>query len=137
MPARALAAFLALATPGHAYRATIIRVTDGDTLQVHVPAWKATPFADIGLRIAGIDTPEDRIPPAKCAAEVAKGKVATAFARTVLVPGQKVVFYVIGRDKYFRLDARVSAAGRDFGTLMLSQGYARPYAGGMKSDWCN
>lgn len=119
------------------YPATIVRAVDGDTVVVSVPAWAQTPFGTISVRIAGIDTPESRMPPAKCKAEVEAGKAASAYARGLVRPGDAVTLGFKGKDRYFRVDASVTLPdGRDWATVMLSTGFARPYAGGTKGSWC-
>ena len=137
MKALALAAALHAAAPGQTYPATVVRVVDGDSVVVTIPAWAATPFETISVRIAGIDTPESRKPPAKCAAEVALGKAASAFAKGLAQPGAAVVVTYRGLDKYSRIDGALKLPdGRDWATVMLGNGMARPYDGGTKSSWC-
>ena len=144
---RTLLAVLALAcalvsparsTPaGQTYQATVVRVVDGDSVIVSVPAWAATPFETISVRVAGIDTPESRKPPAKCVAEVALGKAASAYAKELVKPGAAVVVTYRRLDKYARVDGGLTLPdGRDWATVMLGNGMARPYDGGTKSSWC-
>ena len=120
------------------YPAAIVRVTDGDTLVLSVPAWKGTPFQTIPVRIVGIDTPEKRKPPAKCVTEVKKGLAAQAFAKTLAQPGDLVILTYLKRDKFFRIDGKVKLAdGRDWATAMIASGMAVPYTGsGPKKKWC-
>ena len=140
----ASALLLALATcsgnPAFAdqtYPATVVSVVDGDTVTVTVPAWAATPFARMKVRIAGIDTPESRKPLAKCKAEIALGKVAFAFGKTLAGPGDPVTLTYRGLDKYARIDGALTLAdGRDWAAVMLSAGHAQPYAGKTKPRWC-
>lgn len=126
-----------LVRSGAQFPAIVVRGVDGDTLRVSVPAWAGTPFDPIDVRISGIDTPESRKPPAKCKAEVALGKAASAFAKTLVKPGDAVTLTVAGADKFFRLDGSIALPdGRDWATVMLGTGMARPYAGKTKPDWC-
>lgn len=119
------------------YPATLVRVVDGDSAIVNVPAWAGTPFATMSVRISGIDTPESRKPPAKCAAEVDLGKAASAFAKTLVKPGDAVTLTYRGRDKYSRVDGAITLPdGRDWATVMLKSGHAKPYGGGTKESWC-
>jgi len=137
MKALALAALLHAAAPSQTYQATVVRVVDGDSVIVSVPAWAATPFGTMSVRISGIDTPESRKPPAKCKAEVALGKTASAYAKTLVQPGAPVMLTLKGWDKYFRLDGALTLPdGRDWGSVMLAGGYAAPYDGGAKTSWC-
>jgi endonuclease YncB( thermonuclease family) len=117
--------------------AVVLKVIDGDTLGVDVPAWAGTPFHEWSVRIAEIDTPEKARPPAKCRSEVALGQAASAFAKTLLKAGDRVVLVYTGHDKYFRLDGRVILPdGRDFAATMIAAGCAAPYDGGKKRSWC-
>lgn len=133
-----LAALLAASI---AYPATVVRPIDGDTLKVHIAGFPAA-FDPIAVRVYGLDTPEQRRPPAQAACEVPKGLAAAAFAKTLIKPGDAVtVIYTPGlNDKYRRLLARVTLAdGRDWATVMISGNHGRPYGatGGLhKAPWC-
>lgn len=123
------------------YQATVLSVTDGDTLRVRVPGWPEA-FSPVAVRVYGLDTPEKRKPPARSACEVALGLRASAYAKTLAKPGDAVrVVYKPGRDdKYRRLLADVTLAdGRDWAAAMIDAGYARRYGGpyGLtKRPWC-
>lgn len=118
------------------YLATILSVTDGDTIRVRTP-WVDTPFENMAIRISGIDTPESRRPQAKCAAEIQKGIEAKAYVRSLVGPGDTVHFILRGHDKYGRLLASVYLAnGSDIGAELVSRGFAKPYSGGKKASWC-
>lgn len=122
---------------GAGYQATVVKVVDGDTIDVKVESWANTPFETISLRIAGIDTPECSKAHAKCAKELALGVKAQSYARTLAKPGDAVAFQYLGHDKYFRIDAAMTLSnGTDWAMLMLNGHYAVPYAGGKKKDWC-
>jgi micrococcal nuclease len=118
--------------------AVVLSVTDGDTLRARIPAWAETPFEVMGLRIAGIDTPESVRSRAKCPDEVEKGLAAKRVARTMLEPGQTIKFRFVGLDKYGgRILAAVTLpSGEDFATVMIAAGHARPYDGKTKGSWC-
>lgn len=113
-------------------------VIDGDTFRVGVPAWQATPFEWMGLRVIGIDTPEAAASRAKCEAELARGLEAKAYARTLLPNGARISFAWTGHDKYGgRFLASVTLPdGRDYAAVMIAAGHARPYNGGAKASWC-
>jgi micrococcal nuclease len=123
-------------TPAAVYLMTILRVVDGDTVVVHTP-WVGSPIETVDLRVAGIDTPEKSRPLAKCVAEIRAAAEATRFTKTLLTPGEQVSVVLTGKDKYFRLLGGITLPdGRDYGAIMVSAGYARPYNGGKKSSWC-
>jgi endonuclease YncB( thermonuclease family) len=100
-------------------------VVDGDTF------W----FAGQKIRIAGIDTPETH--PARCAEEAARGRAATLRLHALLNAGP-FSLHSIDRDtdRYGRLLRNVTRGGRDLGDVLIAEGLARPYAGGMRAGWC-
>lgn len=116
--------------------AIVLDVLDGDTLKVSVPRFKDTPFYEIGLRVDGIDTPEKRKPAPAC--ERTLGLAATAFARTLVKPGDQVLWRFVRHDKFGgRVDAIVILPGsRDMAKEMTGAGLARPYHGERKKPWC-
>ena len=100
-------------------------VVDGDTF------W----FQGQKIRIAGIDTPETH--PARCAEEAARGEAATQRLLVLLNAGA-FSLHSIDRDtdRYGRLLRTVTRGGRDLGEVLIDEGLARPYAGGMRAGWC-
>jgi len=87
------------------------------------------------IRIAGIDAPETQPGQARCRAEIALGKAATARART-LFDGRTVTILRVGRS-YNRTVARVMLAGRDVGSELVATGVARWWPRWQrKPDWC-
>lgn len=131
----------ALAAAVFVYQATVVRVSDGDSLVVRVDGFPA-PFDPVAVRVDDIDTPETRMPPAKSRCEAALGKQASAYARGLVRPGETVtVIYTLGKDdKYRRLLADVTLPdGRDWAEAMIEAGHARPYGGAhglTKRPWC-
>ncbi len=104
-----------------AANATVIYVTDGDTIGVEIDG------TDERVRLIGIDTPETKKPntPIQCF-----GPEATAFTKSLLPKGTAlhVERDVEARDVYGRLLAYVyrSADGIFVNMEIISQGYARP-----------
>jgi micrococcal nuclease len=104
---------------------TVVRVVDGDTLDVSVPG-SPSPTR---VRVLGVDTPETVDPrrPVQCF-----GEEASARAKELLPPGQPVTLTVDptqGRlDRYGRLLAYVGLPdGRDIGAALITEGYAHEY----------
>ncbi|GFM35714.1 thermonuclease family protein [Desulfovibrio psychrotolerans] len=95
-------AFGAEASYGDAL-AHVVRVVDGDTLVVDIPAFPDVVGRHISIRLAGCDTPELRD---KSPEKREKAREAKAFVHDLLA-GRTVILRDIRRGKYFRLVARV------------------------------
>jgi micrococcal nuclease len=114
-------------------RAHLVRVVDGDTIEVLARIWPDH-FVETLVRLAGIDAPELR---GRCAeeaelAERAKERLAT------LLAGGRLALADIHYGKYAgRVVARVlTEDGRDAGAVLLAENLARPYRGGRRASWC-
>lgn len=116
--------------------ATVVRVIDGDTVEVLARPWLDVTIST-RIRVAGIDTPE-KGGRARCQAEAALAERASALTRAALPEGAQVLVSGIGPDKYAgRVVAAIAAPdGRDLGAALLAAGLARPYDGGHKDSWC-
>jgi endonuclease YncB( thermonuclease family) len=127
-----------MAAATFALPATVLHVDDGDTVRVRITSLAGTPFEVMAVRIAGIDTPESRKPPGKCLAEVSAGKLAKAYAIQLTPPMTPALVTFIKHDKYGgRFIGRLTLPdGRDWGATMLRGGWAAPYSGGKKGNWC-
>jgi endonuclease YncB( thermonuclease family) len=112
--------------------ATVVRVVDGDTLEVRARVWLGLEVT-ARVRLRGIDTPEAR---SRCADERALAAAATA--RLAALGGTSVVLTNVAADKYGgRVLADVAAGdGTDLAAAMVAGGLARPYAGGARAPWC-
>jgi len=101
--------------------ATVIYVTDGDTVGVEIDG------VEERVRLIGIDTPETKKPntPVQCF-----GPEATAFTKSLLPDGTALYVErdVEARDVYGRLLAYIyrSADGMFVNMEIIGQGYARP-----------
>jgi endonuclease YncB( thermonuclease family) len=118
------------------YHATVMSVTDGDTVKVKAKIWLGL-YQEVAVRIGGIDTPE--ISMSKCPKEKELGKEAKKFLESVLPTGSTVSLKDISADKY---GGRVVASivmtdGEDIGQLLLKRGMAFTYNGRTKRSWCN
>jgi endonuclease YncB( thermonuclease family) len=101
-------------------------VIDGDTFRLE---------SGERIRIAGIDAPETQAGQARCRAEIALGRAATARAR-MLLDGRNVTVMRVGRS-YNRTVARVTLGGRDVGSELVATGVARWWPRWQrKPDWC-
>lgn len=113
-------------------RAVVVKVRDGDTITVTIPAWHPA-VATIGVRVAGIDTPElrDARPDIQALAELAR-----EWTRSRCRVGATVIL----RDAYLgslsRLSARVvTEDGVDLGEELVRRGLARPWNGRGDAPW--
>ena len=105
-----------------------------DTITVDVKGIPAVFGDDIGIRVAGVDTPEIR---GKCAAEKKLAIKARDRVRGLLESAKTIDLLNVERGKYFWLVARVEIDGTDLSQLLLKEGYAEEYDGGKKTkDWC-
>ena len=65
-----------------------------------------------------------------------QGAAATRRARQRALEAGTVDFVILpGRDKYGRGLARVFLHGQDLGSILITEGLARPYAGGRRKSW--
>ena len=114
--------------------ARVIRVVDGDTLEVEVRIWFGQDVT-VSVRVLGVDTPETK---GKCTTEIEAAKKAGMFTLKVAPPGGLVQLHNVKLDKFAgRVDAVVELADkRDLATALIAAGHARPYAGGKRQSWC-
>lgn len=110
-------------TAAKAATATIVRVIDGDTIEVRFPNG-----SEADTRLIGFDTPESvkpDLPAAECGGleasaftkQVAEGKA----VRLVVDPSQDKV------DRYGRLLRYARIDGQDLGRIVIAAGWGAPY----------
>lgn len=104
------------------YRATVIRVVDGDTVWLNVDLGFEVRRSD-SFRFLGINAPETSTP---------EGKSARDWLTTYLPPGTVVTVRTEKdrREKYGRYLATILLNGADLNDLALKTGHAVPYFGG-------
>ena len=138
-------ALLAVATPaiaqktptGVTYDATIVRVSDGDTVVVEAK-WIPAPIKpQIAVRIVGVDTPE-KGGRAQCPAEDAKGQAASAFTKNLVAKATKIQYTLYDWDKFGgRVLGDMVLDGKSLREQLIANGFARAYFGEAKQSWCN
>lgn len=130
-PPSGLAARERLAGP---VEARIVRIVDGDTLEVRARVWLGHEVATL-VRLVGVNTPEIK---GRCAAERVRAEQAAHFLSDLFARDPAAVLTDIRHDKYGgRILARVhTTAGRDVGELMIAAGLAVAYDGGARASWC-
>jgi micrococcal nuclease len=112
------------------YRAEILRVVDGDTLEMDIDLWPSLRARSL-VRLKGLDTPELRGP----ACERSLAQRARDYLATLAIGAAQVD--LVEPDKFGgRIDARVTARGVDLVSAMIEGGHGRPYDGGKRGPWC-
>ena len=104
--------------------ATVVRVLDGDTVEVAARIW-LDQIVTAEVRLAGVNAPETYRPP--CPEHVVPGETATAFVSGLGL--SEVALMDVEHDKYGgRIVARlILPDGRDLSAMLLEQHYAWPY----------
>ncbi len=123
------------------YEATVIRIVDGDTIDVAarlpVGAWTdIVVVVTVRVRLCCADTPEKKQP--RCESEKAAALAASdALARLAPI-GSVVILSQVQkkRDRYGRLVASVAGAAGDLTLPLIAAGLARPYHGERRAGWC-
>lgn len=117
--------------------AEILRVIDGDTVEVRAHIWPGH-SVQTRVRLADVDAPEIRR--VACEAEREAGHAARAFVESLLQPdGASGVRVHIRNVHLGSFAGRVIAAmdlpdGRDLGSVLLEEGLATPYSA--RGGWC-
>ena len=106
--------------------ASEVIAVDGDTID----------HGDDRYRLIGFDTPETYRP--QCVAEKALGLQAKARLKELIqTAGQIELIIQPELDVHDRFLAVGRVAGQDVGTILISEGHARPYSGGKRRSWCS
>ncbi len=113
--------------------ATLIRVIDGDTVEVRARIWLGQQV-QVAVRLAGIDAPELR---GKCPAERAQAEAAAAHLQPL--EGTAISLTNVMNDKFGgRVQANLHHVEMGaLGASLLNAGLARPYDGGRRGSWCS
>lgn len=115
----------------------IIKVIDGDTVQVEAKFLPIELKQVLSIRVLGVDTPE-KAPRAKCAVEEEKAKAASAFTKEQVEKATVKQINIKEWDKYGgRVLGDVVLDGKSLKDLLIQNGHARAYDGGTKQSWCN
>jgi endonuclease YncB( thermonuclease family) len=114
--------------------ATILKVTDGDTVVVDIDIGDGLEQRKRTIRLDNIDTPEMKGASQKERDLALKAK---QFVESKLAIGQEYMFVSTKKkDKYDRaLGIIQDAEGKDISTQLIQLGLAYNYTGGTKRDW--
>lgn len=107
----------------------VIRVIDGDTVSLICPE-----DGMISARLLGFDTPEKYAP--KCLGEFLAAERASWHLRALIQQADRMTLEHQGTDQYGRALVRLEIDGVDVARLMIRDGHARQYGGGLRGTWC-
>lgn len=107
----------------------ILRVVDGDTVSLLCPE-----DGMVSARLLGFDTPEMYSP--RCVAEFVASEKAAWHLRALIQGAERMTLAMQGTDRYGRALVRLEINGVDVARLMIRDGHARQYSGGLRGEWC-
>lgn len=120
-------------TYGDVAVSTVVDVHDGDTFRAMIAGWPPLVGDSIGVRIAGINTPEIRGTRGR---ERDLARKAQLFTQNRLQRAGTITLRNLRRDKYFRILADVWVDSVSLGPELIRAGLAREYDGkGPKPRW--
>lgn len=113
----------------HYYNCTLVRVIDGDTIDVDIDLGFSVWLHKQRVRLAGIDTPESRT------RNLEEKKLGLeAKARLIELCGETLQLQSLGKGKYGRiLGVPHTKDGEDICQILMSEGHAIEYWGGKKT----
>jgi micrococcal nuclease len=115
------------------YQATLVKVVDGDTIDVTLDLGFNVLLHNQRVRLAGIDTPESRT---RNKEEKVLGLAAKARLREIIEKDPKFKVQSLGKGKYGRiLGIPYTIDGQDICQMLIEEGHAREYDGGKKKSW--
>jgi len=122
---------------GTLYDYKIIRVVDGDTIDIEANFLPPELGKHLKLRIYGIDTPE-KGHQAKCNAERKKAEIATKFVEEKIANAKVIKVELRKWDKFGgRVLGDLIIDGQRLSDLLISEDLAVSYDGGRKNkNWC-
>jgi endonuclease YncB( thermonuclease family) len=119
------------------YDFKVLRVIDGDTVDIEAEFLPPELGKHLKLRIYGIDTPE-KGHQAKCNAERRKSEAATEFVREKISNAKDIKVEIRKWDKFGgRVLGDLILDGERLSDILISEGHAVSYDGGRKNkNWC-
>ena len=115
------------------YEWPVVRVIDGDTVQVDASADMPPALASIRVRLHDVDTPETWRP--KCESERRAGEAATAFTKRAIAGANRVTVRPYRWDRFGRVVANLMLDGRTLSSMLIEAGLGRPWTG-REEEWC-
>ena len=128
--------FSTVAFASNPYQHRVIRVLDGDTIEIDAPFLPVELRQTLRLRIIEVDTPE-KGSLAKCEAERTKAEAATRFTQTMIARAKRHEVIFVRWDKYGgRVLGDLLLDGKSLKQMLIDNKHAVRYDGGKKSNWC-
>ena len=113
------------------YKATIIKVVDGDTVDVDIDLGFDTWLHNQRIRLYGIDTPECR---QRDKARKAHGLLAKEYVQKALVVGRTYALTTKEKGKFGRFLGEFKTGKGAITKLLVKEGLAVPYTGQNKAE---
>jgi len=114
------------------YYCTVLKIVDGDTLDVDIDLGFSTTLRKQRIRMHGIDTPESRT---RDLEEKARGLLSKEFLQAQCPVGSKVRLYSHGKGKFGRILGEIyTGYGDSINKIMCDEGFAVEYTGGSKDE---
>ena len=132
-----LSLFFVSSVSAEQYSFKVLRVIDGDTVQIDAPFLPKELHQTLLIRIYGVDTPE-KGKRARCDYEDKLSQQAKLYVELELRNAKRVLVQLKGWDKYGgRVLGDIMIDGIPLSKKLISQNYAVPYFGkGKKKNWC-
>tara|TARA_R110000850_G_scaffold148836_5_gene271204 strand:- start:15162 stop:15599 length:438 start_codon:yes stop_codon:yes gene_type:complete len=112
----------------------VTSIYDGDTFRANISGVHSLIGERIGIRVAGVDTPEMR---GKCQKEKDLARKAKQVTVETLRSAKVIELRNTKRGKYFRIVADVYVDNKSLTDILISSGLGVAYDGGTKAkDWC-
>ena len=130
-------AFPAFAEEYPRYSWEVLRVIDGDTVEIEAPYLPPPLAKKLSIRVYGVDTPEKGWR-GKCDKEKALGAEASKFTQDLVNHAQTIMVELRKWDKFGgRVLGDLWIDGKSLTALLIENGYAREYHGEAKQSWCD
>ena len=113
------------------YKATIVKVVDGDTVDVDIDLGFDTWLHNQRIRLYGIDTPECRT---RNKQEKAHGLLAKAYVQKALIVGEVYALRTREKGKFGRYLGEIRVGRTTINKLLIKEGLAVAYTGQSKKD---
>jgi micrococcal nuclease len=115
------------------YKCTVLRILDGDTLDVDVDLGFSVALKKQRIRMYNIDTPESRT---RDKEEKVRGLLSKEFLKTFCPVGSDIRLISHGKGKYGRILGEIFTVNGmvSINQHMCDEGYAVQYSGGSKEE---